>query len=250
MKLDNIPEPIPLGTANNIIGQRFGKLTVLYRIEGNRTTWLCKCDCGNYTKVLTHNLKNGSTSSCGCYNYEKDRSYKRPNRNNYAGQTINNFKVIEQDLEKESGTGKHKYWKVECPFCKRIFSISSAYLKSQFSCGCVKSKGEYLITSILNNNNIEYQTQYVFDELKERKFDFIIFKNGQIDFIIEYDGEQHFNKASRYYSEEGVKRDREKDNFCINKNLKLYRIPYTEYDNIKNLEDLTQDKFLVKAEEN
>jgi hypothetical protein len=29
--------------------------------------WLCKCHCGNFTKVRTTQLKNGRIVSCGCY---------------------------------------------------------------------------------------------------------------------------------------------------------------------------------------
>lgn len=38
----------------DISGQKFGRLTALYRlhnIEG-RTKWLCVCDCGNLKEVL------------------------------------------------------------------------------------------------------------------------------------------------------------------------------------------------------
>lgn len=28
--------------------------------------WLCKCDCGNITKVLINNLLSKATQSCGC----------------------------------------------------------------------------------------------------------------------------------------------------------------------------------------
>ena len=52
-------------------GQRFGCLKVL-SMAGERkfgkVVWLCKCDCGNLHKVISCNLKNGSTVSCGCVN--------------------------------------------------------------------------------------------------------------------------------------------------------------------------------------
>lgn len=49
---------------SNILGQRFGKLTVKEWSGDSR--WICLCDCGNQTSVLTANLKRGNTSSCGC----------------------------------------------------------------------------------------------------------------------------------------------------------------------------------------
>lgn len=52
----------------DLTGQRFGRLTVISRIEnvGHNTSWLCKCDCGNEKIVSGNNLRNGSTKSCGC----------------------------------------------------------------------------------------------------------------------------------------------------------------------------------------
>ena len=49
-------------------GLRFGKLVVLEPTKERRNTyvvWKCKCDCGNITYVITRNLTNGNTKSCG-----------------------------------------------------------------------------------------------------------------------------------------------------------------------------------------
>lgn len=55
--------------AKDLTGQKFGFLTVI-KDSGERKNhnivWLCQCECGNTTKVLTTNLKSGSTLSCGC----------------------------------------------------------------------------------------------------------------------------------------------------------------------------------------
>lgn len=53
----------------NLVGQRFGHLTVVGRSErrnqGNRAYhWLCKCDCGRYLLCRTDNLKSGHTTQC------------------------------------------------------------------------------------------------------------------------------------------------------------------------------------------
>lgn len=52
----------------NLIGQRFGKLTVIKQVASKRghSCWLCQCDCGNTKKVCSTELKNGDTLSCGC----------------------------------------------------------------------------------------------------------------------------------------------------------------------------------------
>lgn len=58
----------------NLIGQRFERLLVIADADSNKrgeSQWLCRCDCGNETIVLGHNLERGSTKSCGCYNKER-----------------------------------------------------------------------------------------------------------------------------------------------------------------------------------
>ena len=53
----------------DLTGQRFERLTVVERIgsRSGNSLWLCRCDCGNLTKVVSPNLKNGSVKSCGCF---------------------------------------------------------------------------------------------------------------------------------------------------------------------------------------
>lgn len=54
----------------NLIGQKFGKLTVLSPTSniGKKTAWICRCDCGNKLKVKTCHLRSGNVKSCGCDN--------------------------------------------------------------------------------------------------------------------------------------------------------------------------------------
>ena len=54
-------------------GMRFGRLTVVKRLENknHQTMWLCLCECGKETNVSGGSLRRGDTKSCGCYNREK-----------------------------------------------------------------------------------------------------------------------------------------------------------------------------------
>lgn len=59
-------------TRDNLIGQKFGMLTVIdgyHDEEKLQMLWLCKCDCGNEKTIIAIGacLKNGSTKSCGCF---------------------------------------------------------------------------------------------------------------------------------------------------------------------------------------
>lgn len=52
----------------DISGQKFGRWTVSKHVGNGR--WECKCECGNTVQVIGMNLKNGSSTSCGCLRRE------------------------------------------------------------------------------------------------------------------------------------------------------------------------------------
>ena len=65
-----------------MIGQKFGSLLVIEKagvhIQPNGKTnsrWLCKCDCGNETTPMRHDLKSGKTQSCGSCDSEDSYIY-------------------------------------------------------------------------------------------------------------------------------------------------------------------------------
>ena len=59
--------------AENIVGNRYGRLVALDRApnRGKITYWKCVCDCGKEVVVRTADLKNGQTRSCGCLHSEQ-----------------------------------------------------------------------------------------------------------------------------------------------------------------------------------
>lgn len=60
-------------TREDLSGRTYGRLTVSseYIIVNNRVKWLCECKCGSTTYVRPDNLKDGTTSSCGCLRLER-----------------------------------------------------------------------------------------------------------------------------------------------------------------------------------
>ena len=63
-----------MARVKDMTGMKFGRLTVIERAEnkGRRreACWLCKCECGNEIIVRGDSLRNGRTTSCGCYKDE------------------------------------------------------------------------------------------------------------------------------------------------------------------------------------
>ncbi len=59
--------------AADLIGQKFGRLTVVSCAGSNRhqkKIWLCRCDCGTEITTTTGDLKSGTTRSCTCLQKE------------------------------------------------------------------------------------------------------------------------------------------------------------------------------------
>lgn len=254
-----------IGKPSNFIdmtGQHIGHLTVIELDEQlteqrsyfdgkrkrRRVYWKCECDCDNHTiiSVLGQNLRNGNTQSCGCYNKTRDRTYPRLKlQKDMTGEIVNAIHVLSKDnLNTQNGA---IHWNCKCLLCGRLFSIDGRRLRgdnAQFSCGCLRSKGEFKISQILQNENIVFHTEYCFNDLPQRFFDFYL---PQLNIIIEYDGEQHYNKNSLFYSEKNIEHDKEKNQYCLNHNISLYRIPYWDYNKIIDIQSLIKDEYLIRS---
>ena len=98
------------------------------------------------------------------------------------------------------------------------------------------SRGNVKIAEILDEANIDYETEKIFDTCKDKKeLPFEFFVNNQ--YLIEYDGEQHFNKDNIFDYEYTHKHDVIKSNWCKTNEIPLIRIPYYHYD-LLNINDL------------
>lgn len=167
--------------------------------------------------------------SCGCI---QKKSAIKTGQNKVIDEIGNRYGkliVIERGINK-SNTKKVAYWKCICD-CGNITNVRSNHLRkgSIVSCGCVKSSGELKIIELLEVNNIQYKTQYSFDDLRgygnrKLKFDFAAYKDDKVAYLIEYDGEQHYSKRSKYYSEKVELHDSLKNDYAKINNIKLIRI--------------------------
>ena len=255
----------------DLTGQKFGKLTVLEclgKINPNNKEyyWRCQCDCGNIKNIAGNSLRSGNTRSCGClaketglykWNLEQSENAKIP-----IGTKFGKLTVIEDLGFKEQVKGHNRRWyKCQCE-CGNIHEVMGNMLKQGqiISCGkCLSSKGEYLIQRILDENNIEYNYDTIIPELvkeygKRLRFDFIIYNNGNISRIIEFDGRQHkYGPDTNYWGHTTdtlqtiQERDKIKNNFCYSHNIPLVRIPYNKIDDI-TLDNLLGDKYIYSME--
>ena len=242
----------------DIQGQKFGRWTVLEKIkvEGKKEAyWLCRCDCGTERKVLGKNLRNGRSTSCGCYKREQDKIFMtKYNKEHSSALDIAGHKygLLTPIKPTEKRLSSSIIWECLCD-CGKITYVSVDNLRGKRpvrSCGCLGSSyGEKAIENILIENNIQYIKEYRIQNLK--RFDFAILDEKEdIIRLIEFDGEQHFKNVSNWDTiETQQRRDKEKNNYALSHNIPLIRIPYWERNNI-SLDLIMGDKYLVKEETN
>lgn len=237
-------------------GNRYGRLTVLYRAEDHITPsgrkyvyWHCKCDCGNEKDIAANSLRTGATKSCGCLQKEKAGQH---NQQDLTNKRFGKLVALEPTSQRQFG---YVIWKCLCD-CGNIHYVTTNNLnmKQVSSCGQCNmhnSKGEEKIKQILEENYILFEREKTFEDCyysvnnAKCRFDFWI--NNQ--YLIEFDGKQHFIKDSGYgFDLDNIqKRDEYKNNYCKYNNIPLIRIPYTHLDELC-IEDLMLEttNFLVK----
>ena len=144
-------------------------------------------------------------------------------------------------LKKSTKSGRKIFWDCQCE-CGKLITVVSDSLRQNHTMSCgkcqFKSKGEFIITQLLKENNINFQREYTFPDLityyhnMKYRFDFAIFDNQQLKFLIEYDGDIHFVAHGGWNDNEALEkrqnRDKIKDNYCLTNNIKLVRISYKE----------------------
>ena len=100
------------------------------------------------------------------------------------------------------------------------------------------SRGEIKIQEILQEAGLRFTMEQSFEGLNSTngralRFDFCVFDDdGNIDFIIEYQGRQHYEASSKFGGKRGLYQQQHNDNkkrrFCALHDFRLIEIPYNE----------------------
>jgi hypothetical protein len=235
----------------DITGQTFNRLTVLELTDkknnDNRWLWKCQCSCGNIVYVSMHQLraKKYGTKSCGCLQREWAVKKNKMGTIDLTGQRYGMLTVI-RDL----GTiNKIHYWECKCD-CGNITRVSVNDLRRDlygdktrhgtYSCGCLsKSVGEKKVKTQLELLQIKFKREKTFKDCinpktgRKLRFDFYL---QDYNCCIEYDGFTHFVASGGWNTEENLAgiqyRDNIKNTFCKDNNIRLVRIPYTDFNGI------------------
>lgn len=218
--------------SEDLTGRRFGSLQVISRadrpegLSSSGAYWLCKCDCGNNKVIMGKSLRTGKTVSCGCHLQDVI---------DITGKKYGKLTVISQDhtrRQESNGT----YWICQCE-CGNIISVQKSNLfgGNVQSCGCLVSNGENQIEQCLNKEGVAYAKQFTFPDLRGNnggmlRFDFAVFDpiDQTLMCLIEYQGEQHYTNQSKFFDNSVIEHDKKKREYCLEKEIKLFCIPYWE----------------------
>lgn len=112
----------------DLIGKKFGRLTVTQRVYPNvkkwRIMWLCECECGKEIIVDGGNLRNKHTKSCGCLKKEYGEIIGKLNKLTFGlasiRQTIRTYKLNAKKRGLEYGLTDKQFEEItqkDCYYC-------------------------------------------------------------------------------------------------------------------------------------
>lgn len=223
---------------DDLTGKKFGRLTVVKRDKTKPKSkgvyWNCICECGNVVSIIAKSLKQGNTTSCGCFKRELTSQLLS---HDLTGKEFGKLKVIKRNGSFEGSDGtKYSQWLCKCSCgTTKIIRGHDLVSGSVTSCGCIMSRGEEEIRVILNKLKINFETQYTFNDLKSTKgwalkFDFAILdEQNKLLGLIEYQGQQHFDDSYGWFgSQQRNETDQLKREYCTKHNIKLFEICYKD----------------------
>lgn len=191
---------------------------------GKHKRWICECPiCHEDFICQSNHIKKRQIAGC--------QSCVRSMREDLTGRVFGHL-TVKRMLPAKCNERSLCYCICDCGSSNVI--VQANHLKSgeTRSCGCVLSFPEEYIASLLAENNIEFEKQKSFPNLRYKnplRFDFYLPNKNM---VIEYNGEQHYRPVEYFGGEAALeivkKRDMIKCDYCIENNIGLLIIRYDE----------------------
>ena len=223
----------------DLTGCRFGALNVIDRASDyvspkgyHKIMWNCECDCGQTCVVMSSHLLSGHTTSCGC---QKLKGLTPLVATDLTGCEFGMLKVMYRQPNRMIGANSRVVWHCRCK-CGKETDVLSLLLTGGLvkSCGCLSvSHAERIMAEYLSEKGVVFDTQYHFDGLVGigggvLKFDFVVFRDDKVQFVIELDGEQHYRPIDYFGGIDKYNQIRANDDiknvYCQKQGIGLIRI--------------------------
>lgn len=149
--------------AINLVGQKFGRLTVISKADkkGSGVYWVCDCDCGKKSIIASsYDMRNGKKTSCGC---EREEQY------DLTGQRFGLLTVIGKSSKKNSSGDTLWICDCDCGTKRKLISRSNLLAKGKYktiSCGCYTKAGKHLINK--DSDREHHIKVFLYGKLKAR----------------------------------------------------------------------------------
>lgn len=123
----------------NLVGKKFGELTVVEEIKGTKTIpkkWKCVCSCGQETYATTYALTSGKKKSCGDKIHRPRGNTTRLLNKKFGRLTVISFSHFDEKCHKD-------YWNCVCDCGSGKNCVVQGYnLTSGIvqSCGCLSKE--------------------------------------------------------------------------------------------------------------
>lgn len=136
----------------SLVGNSYGKLTVLSFFGKScygKLYYRCSCNCGNNCVISANELRNGDTTSCGCF--QRIGASVRFFKHDLSNRKFGSLLAIEKIKH-----NNRMCWKCLCD-CGNITKVSTSDLldKKSTSCGCVRNK------ALASNKAIDFSDKVI-----------------------------------------------------------------------------------------
>lgn len=180
--------------AEDLTGQKFGRLTVIERCKENtkdgKAKWICKCNCGKIHITRAASLKSGNVKSCGCISKEAKHNYKH-------GMTHSKLYSIWHNMKDRCYRENHRFYKdyggrgiIVCDEWKNDFtSFYEWSIKSGYKNGLTLDRIDN--DSIYSPDNCRWETRTI--QANNRRTNHLIEFNGEQKSLTEWSKEYSIN---------------------------------------------------------
>ncbi len=214
--------------SKKIHGDKYDYSKVDYINNRIKVTIICSKH-GEFLQAPNIHLRKHGCPKCGFESIGRhrvvtNRPYKYTKHNVFIMfKKVHNYKY---EYNEESFMGMSEKIEIHCPIHGAFLQGGFSHLQGHGCPRCNTSRGEIKIYDYLKQNNIKHHPQHRFINCKNTlplPFDFYL---PEYNICIEFDGKQHFDEKSRFYSTRLIENDKIKNRYCKDNGIKLIRIPF------------------------
>ena len=211
-------------TGQIINGLKIKKLDITSGGAGKHKKWICECAlCHEDFLVQSNHIKDRKNPYCS--------KCSTTLREDLTGLKFNHLLVNKMLISKNNN---RTLCSCTCDCGATNIIVQANHLKNgeTQSCGCLKSSGEEQISLLLTKNNIKFERQKTFPNLKYKNPLYCDFYLPEFNLIIEFNGEQHYKPVELFGGQENLEliqlRDKIKKDYCLKNNIAFLTIKFNE----------------------